>query len=173
MKLNLLLYLSSYFLFLNCREQPSHQSSVISSVDTVVHPKHSIVKRDMEDSLHHLMVLYLQSKQVDYLQLIDKIASKSDGELSEEMQIAVIELFEKDTKNLILYMMLHKDTKLRSHLIYGWSENLCVYRGEERKLEVTAFKKIVLKTAHSYRLSKQEMLFLQKMLDEVEPSMYD
>jgi hypothetical protein len=142
-------------------------------MDTIGHPKYNLVKIDMEDSLHHLMALYLQSKEMTHFQLIDKIASKSDGELSEEVQIAVIELFEKDAKNLISFIRRNKGTKLRERLIYGWSENLCVYVGEERKLELAAFKKDALKTAHSYQLSEDEMRFLQKMLDEVDPSIYD
>lgn len=102
---------------------------------------------------------------------LDSVACQSDGYVGEAMDVAAAEIWQQQFTLTLKYLQQHPQSCLRHHIIWGSSADMSTE--ENRAQALATFRQTALDSAHRAGLSSAEMVFLQKILREVNPALLD
>ncbi|TGE23778.1 hypothetical protein E5K00_00760 [Hymenobacter aquaticus] len=113
----------------------------------------------------------MQHRSLPALQKLDSVACISDGYVTEAVDVAATSIWDSQFTFLVNYLYQHPKSLLRPQLIWGLSANM--YTADNRARALAAFRATALDSARRAGLSSAEMVFLQKILSEVNPARLD
>jgi hypothetical protein len=123
---------------------------------------------DYIDSLEQAITQY---RSLLALQKLDSMACISDGFITEAVDKATANIWARQFTLTVKYLHQHPSSLLRPQLIWGLSTAMNTEDNPTQAL--TTFRATALDSAHHAGLSKPEMVFLQKILSEVNPALLD
>ncbi|UOQ52454.1 hypothetical protein [Hymenobacter cellulosivorans] len=95
----------------------------------------------------------------------------SDGYVGEALSAATAEIWQQQFTLLLKHLQQHPQSCLRQHLI--WSTSADMSTADNRAQALADFRNTALDSARRAGLSSAEMVFLQKILREVNPALLD
>jgi hypothetical protein len=134
------------------------------------------IKRDflhLDIVLDSLKTGFIKTHNEKYLLDIEKLALKSDASFTTDICASLAHIFTVNAKGLISFMCKHKSIRLREYLIDYWAGALSPYEGIRRKNELNKFRTKTKKVSNNQQFTPQEKEYLFKMLEEVDPSVFD
>ncbi|MCB2377439.1 hypothetical protein LGH70_07595 [Hymenobacter sp. BT635] len=144
------------------REQPAA---------TVVPPDPGPIDDHTLAYIDSLQQAVTQHQSLAALQKLDSMACISEGYVTEAVDEAAAIIWDQQFTFLLDYLYQHPGSLLRPQLIWGQSTRLAT--ANERQAALTTFKATALDSARRAGLSTAEMVFLQKILSEVNPALLD
>lgn len=123
--------------------------------------------------LDSLKMGYSKTNDEKYLLHLEKLALKSDASYTTEICASLSHIFTLNAKGLISFMYKHNSIRLREYLIEDWAGALSPYEGRRRENELNNFRAKKRKISDKQHFTLQEKEYLFKMLEEVDPSVFD
>jgi hypothetical protein len=107
------------------------------------------------------------------IQELEALCNKSDGEVSEDLNTLALQLFEKQLKPFIIYLIHNPKSCLKQKLIEELGSSFYPYEKKDRAKLLAEERRKNIVLAESKGLSKHELLFLQNLWNEVNPDVLD
>lgn len=104
---------------------------------------------------------------------LNLLSCKTDGESSEELGVAMVNIFEKHFNITFEYLFRNQGSCLEDALMQEYSEMISVSEGEERVKNVTKLKEEKLEKAVNLNYSKQQIIYLNSLLKKIKPEIFD
>ncbi|WP_157807461.1 hypothetical protein [Hymenobacter chitinivorans] len=112
-----------------------------------------------------------QHRSLPALQKLDSVACISDGYVTEAVDKAAVTIWARQFTLTVRYLHQLPTSLLRHQLIWGLSADM--FTADNRAQALTTFRATALDSARRAGLSSAEMVFLQKILGEVNPALLD
>ncbi|UOQ71709.1 hypothetical protein [Hymenobacter cellulosilyticus] len=105
------------------------------------------------------------------LHSLDSVACRSDGYVTEAVDEAAATIWHQQFTLLLKYLQQHPESCLRERVVWGTSAHMST--ADNRAQALATFRATALDSARRAGLSSTEMVFLQKILGEVNPARLD
>ena len=125
------------------------------------------------EEIHDLKKRLLLNPSDSLFNRLNILSCKTDGESSEELGVAMVSIFEKHFSATFEYLFRNQGSCLADALMQEYSERLSVSEGEERVKDVTKLKKEKLEKAANLKYSKQQITYLNFLLEKIKPEIFD
>jgi hypothetical protein len=177
MKKTFLIFTFVSCIFCSCYEQKKESTVVGKNTENAADVPYdelanTITEDPFQDSVNVLQESWLSTERQGFLKKIENIASKSDGEASEYMDVTLVSMFKQKPAPLITYLYHNRNSELYNVLTRGLGMELVVYDKAERISMKGNMKEKALELSKG-KLTKSQVEFVDQLFIDVVPEKYD
>jgi hypothetical protein len=183
MKFKTIVYLLLIFqlLVLGCNNKPDNQS--IDNLDSIKKDTVAIqsLSSDVVDQaavlpfkeVDSLVQLLNKSFAVADLRKLENICLKSDGELTEYLDVVAVDLLNDHLDGFLEYLQRNPESCLKKRVIEGLTVKYSAYAKAERPGKLREEQELLIFVAKKERLGGRKIKFLNEIFKKVDPNLFD
>jgi hypothetical protein len=107
------------------------------------------------------------------LKKLDGICSRSDGELSEYLNVITVDLLNDHLDGFLEYLQRNPESCLKKRLMEGQAENCAAYEKSERSGKLKEEEDRLVSIAEIKKLGEGKIKFLHEIFNQVDPNLFD